>query len=78
MWVSQIVSFESATSKEIGESSYIWKKYWSLKFIFKRKMSQFNRAKAFNACIVPSLTYGEQTWSLTEKNAEKLLSNTEV
>lgn len=35
-------------------------------------MSRRNYAKTFIAGIIPSVTYGVQTWSLTEKKAEKL------
>jgi hypothetical protein len=31
-----------------------------------------NRARLFNQCIVPVLTYGSETWSLTKEALEKL------
>ncbi len=47
-----------------------WKKYWALNYIFKGLFN--NEHKCQISCILPTLTYGCQVWSLTQKHRRRL------
>lgn len=50
-----------------------WKRFWSLSEVMKNQdMPIKEKRKVFNTCILPCLTYGCQTWSLTEKLTNKI------
>ena len=49
-----------------------WNKYWSLKYIFKGPYSNKQKSEIFNSCVLPTLLYGSQTWSLTKKQEQKI------
>ncbi|KAI8432380.1 hypothetical protein MSG28_004787 [Choristoneura fumiferana] len=68
VYLGQIISPSDIMSKEINKRiANGWKKYWSLKEIMKSKeLSIHIKKKSFNTCILPCLTYGCETWSLTE------------
>ena len=61
-------------SKEINKRiAYGWKKYWSLKEIMKSKdLGIHIKRKTFNTCILPCITYGCETWSLTKHHRDRL------
>ncbi len=50
----------------------VWKAFWSLKSIFKSRMSLVNKTKIFKSAVMPVLVYGAQTWALTRKQKKKL------
>lgn len=39
----------------------------SLEYIFKGPYSKKQKSEIFNICVLPTLLYGSQTWSLTKK-----------
>jgi hypothetical protein len=72
-YLGQNLSFENRTEKEVNiRISKTWAKFWSLKNIFKGPFKNSQKSQIFNMCIVPSLTYGCQTWTLTSKIIKKL------
>lgn len=75
-YLGQLLSFRDRTDIEIeSRVACAWKRYWSLKEIFKSKHFPMTaKKKVFNSCILPCLTYGCQTWALTQKNLLKLRS----
>ena len=58
--------------KEIDRRINGWKKFWSLNNIFKNNFEPTQKSEIFNMCVLPALTYGVATWSLTEKLRTKL------
>ena len=52
-----------------------WGKFWSLNNVFKNKKSSLkSKMKILESCIMPVLSYGCQTWSLTKTQTSKLQS----
>lgn len=49
-----------------------WAAFSNWKEAFRSKMDQNLKTKLFNQNILPVLTYGAETWTLTKKNKEKL------
>ncbi|XP_045450487.1 uncharacterized protein LOC123659284 [Melitaea cinxia] len=76
VYLGQIISTKDQYSKEMDRRiSNTWKRYWSLKEIFKNETIPMTvKSKLYNICILPCLTYGCQTWPATYKNNEKLVS----
>lgn len=73
-YLGQIISPKDQTTKEINKRiANGWKKYWSLKEVVKAKEHNMaTKRKVFNTCILPCITYGCETWSLTKHHREKL------
>ncbi|CAK1591386.1 unnamed protein product [Parnassius mnemosyne] len=74
IYLGQVISIEDQMPKEINlRIATGWKKYWSLKEIVKSKdLNMSIKRKTFNTCILPCLTYGCETWTLTKALREKL------
>lgn len=73
-YLGQIISPKDLTTKEINNRvTLAWKRYWSLKEVMKNPLIPLKaKSKIFNSCILPVMTYGCQTWSLTNHNIHKL------
>lgn len=73
-YLGQIISHKDLTAKEISNRINIgWKRYWALKDVMKNSEIPVKaKKKIFNTCILPSMTYGCQTWGLTNKNIKSL------
>lgn len=73
-YLGQIISPIDLATKEINNRiTLAWKRYWSLKEIMKNPLVPLKaKSKIFNTCILPVMTYGCQTWSLTNHNIHKL------
>ncbi|CAH2236653.1 jg16480 [Pararge aegeria aegeria] len=73
-YLGQIISPKDLTSKETyNRKQQACKGYWSLKDIFKHPLMPTKAKKRiFDSCILPIMTYGCQTWSLTKQNMHKL------
>lgn len=73
-YLGQIISPKDQTSKEINKRiANGWKRYWSLKEIVKSKdQNMSTKRKVFNMCILPCISYGCETWSLTKQHRDKL------
>nr|XP_049701309.1 LINE-1 retrotransposable element ORF2 protein [Helicoverpa armigera] len=67
-------SVKDQTTKEINRRvANGWKKFWALKEIVKSKeISMSTKRKVFDTCILPVITYGCETWSLTKLHRQKL------
>lgn len=76
VYLGQMMSFIKRLDKEVERRVNIgWKKYWALKHIFKSDLHISIKRKVFNACILPAMTYGAQTWAPTERHKTKLSVN---
>ena len=51
-----------------------WKAFGRASSIFKSKMPICLKRKVYNQCIIPTITYGCETWNLTKKLTLKLRS----
>lgn len=73
-YLGQIISPKDLTTKEISNRiNLAWKRYWSLKEIMKNPQIPLkSKKKIFDSCILPIMTYGCQTWSLTQHNMHRL------
>lgn len=74
VYLGQIISFKDQTDKEIKRRiANGWRKYWSLKEIMKANdLSIGTKRKVYNTCILPCITYGCETWSLSKHHRDKL------
>ncbi|PZC78256.1 hypothetical protein B5X24_HaOG202328 [Helicoverpa armigera] len=73
IYMGQLVSFENRKQREIDRRiENAWKSYWSMKHYMKGDLPLSLKRKLVDMCILPVLTYGAQTWSLTECQKSKL------
>ena len=71
--LGQSTSMDNRQNKEITRRiKQGWKNFWSLKFLYKGKMSIGTKIKALETCTLPALTYGAQTWAITDAQLDKL------
>jgi hypothetical protein len=49
-----------------------WMAYGKMRDIFKGSIALSLKRKAFDQCILPILSYGCETWSLTRKMEQKV------
>jgi len=73
-YLGQTVAFEYRTEKELKiRRIKAWGKFWSLNKISKnKKLGLKSKVKILDSCILPVLSYGSQTWSLTKVQTQKL------
>lgn len=48
-----------------------WSKFWSPKNILKGPFNSYHIKARYSTRIIPTMTFGSQTWSLIQKNTEK-------
>jgi len=74
IYLGQIISFRNRQDKEISRRILnAWKGFWKLKdFLVTKRFPMHLKTKIFNMCILPILSYGSETWSLTNKNKKRL------
>ena len=71
--LGQEISLEDKMEKEINiRISKAWAKFWFLKDILKGAFNLHHKSQVFNMCMIPNLTYGCQTWTLTNRNLNKI------
>ncbi len=69
----QIISFQNSWEKEITKrKANALKSFWPLKDIYKSKMSLKLKIETFEKCTMPVLTYGAQTWTVTDNQLWKI------
>lgn len=72
-YLGQLVAFEQKAEIEIAARiASTWKRFWSLKYILLNNFPLYQKTKIMNSCILPILTYGSQTWALTDNQKRKL------
>lgn len=73
-YLGQIISPVDQMQKEIeNRINSGWKRFWSLKEVMKNpEIGIKEKRKVFDSCILPCLTYGCQTWALTNNHVRQL------
>lgn len=76
IYLGQLMAPYDNTNKEIERRiSNGWRRYWSMKEVMKDKTLHIaTKSKLFNTCILPILMYGCQTWSMSQKHTNKLVT----
>ncbi|KAJ4439579.1 hypothetical protein ANN_07706, partial [Periplaneta americana] len=74
VYLGQSISLNKNTENEIKRRiGLAWNKFWSLKFLLRDKRQKAStKAEILDKCVMPTLLYGCQTWSLTEKQKKQL------
>ncbi|CAG9125592.1 unnamed protein product [Plutella xylostella] len=73
IYLGQIASFENRQDKEVERRiTNAWKSFWSMKDLMKGTLPLTLKRQLIDMCILPVVTYGAQTWSLTEHQKSKL------
>jgi exonuclease III len=74
VYLGQVISPEQQMLKELERRiTNTWRKYWSMKEIMKNKSVPMEiKAKLYNTCLLPCLTYGCETWTCTKKNIQQI------
>ena len=74
MYLGQNISLNNGTESEIKRRiGLARKKFCLLKFLFTdRRQKISTKAEILDKCVMPTLLYGYQTWSLTEKLRKQL------
>ncbi|EFN60704.1 hypothetical protein EAG_07910, partial [Camponotus floridanus] len=64
---------ENQTAEIKRKIRLAWIAFGKLNFIFKNKDIPINfKRKAFDSCVLPVITYGLETMTMTKKTAEQL------
>ncbi len=72
IYLGQLITFQYQTEKEANRRiALAWSKLWCLGIILKNNFPISYKSHIFNSCVVPVLTYGCQTWSITKKLRKK-------
>ena len=75
IYLGQIISMNSNKENEIKRRiSLGWQAFGRASSIFKSKIPISLKNKVYNQCILPTITYGAETWNLTKKQMLKLRS----
>ena len=67
VYLGQNIGFNKKVKRRIKIG---WAKFWALKRIFKDTFRTSIKSKVFNACIVPAVSYGLQTWIMRKKEKD--------
>ena len=73
-YLGQMISMENRTLEEVLTRIKMgWSVFYKYKEIFLDKdLPMSLKRKAYNQCVIPTLSYGSQTWSLTKEIVNKL------
>jgi hypothetical protein len=72
-YLGQIISFKNRQSKEIDSRiSAAWRSFWAMKKFLLSKLPMYHKRKLMDSVILPVLTYGCQSWSLSSNDEKKI------
>ena len=73
-YLGQIITENGSSDKEITRRiGLCWRQFGEAHTIFKSKrLSVIHKRKIYNKCILPTLTYGAQTWTVSRGKALKI------
>lgn len=67
------LSFDNCMEEEINKRvASAWRAFWSMKEFFYGSLPISHKSKLLEKCVLPVLTYGAQSWTLTEELKDKL------
>ncbi|KAI5737947.1 hypothetical protein M8J77_001036 [Diaphorina citri] len=73
IYLGQEITMEGNIANEIARRIRIgWATFGKNNIIFKSKMPLHLKRKVFDQCVLPAITYGCETWSLTKRAMQKL------
>lgn len=73
VYLGQEMTMNSNMENEINRRIRAgWATFGMNSIIFKSKMPLHLKRKVFNQCVLPAMTYGCETWSLTKREIQKL------
>lgn len=74
IYLGKQISFKISNNEEevTRRINATWKKFWSLREIFKGKFSLHMKKIVYDTCLLPCLLYGCQTWVFTNKIQQKI------
>jgi len=73
IYLGQLITMDSNKDAEIRRRiSLGWQAFGRASSIFKSNMPMCQKRKVYNQCILPTFTYGAETWNLTKKLTQKL------
>ncbi|CAK1582177.1 unnamed protein product [Parnassius mnemosyne] len=74
IYLGKQISFMKTNNEDEVErrKNIAWRKFWSLKEILKGKYSMKIKSTVMDTCLLPSLLYGCQTWTYTNKVKQKI------
>jgi hypothetical protein len=72
-YLGKIVSFHNGHSKEVdARVSAAWRSFWGMKKFLISDLPMYHKRKLMNSVVLPTFTYGCQTWTLSRENERKL------
>lgn len=72
-YLGKIVSFKDGDEKEIdARIAAAWRSFWSLKKFLKGNFPLKHKKTLMDTCVLPTLSYGSQCWSLNDKLKERI------
>ena len=72
-YLGQAVSFSDRTKKELKvRRANSWKAFWAKKAFWRSKLKLKTKIRILESSVMPVLTYGAQTWAITQQQIEKL------
>jgi hypothetical protein len=72
-YLGQIFNINAELQEEINHRVQLaWYSFNKLKDVFKGELPICLKRKVFNECIIPVLTYGSETWTLTKQMERKI------
>ena len=73
-YLGQTIAMENSTKQEVSiRIKAGWSVFGKYREIFlDRHLPMSLKRKVFNQCVLPAMTYGSQTWSLTKALVKKL------
>jgi hypothetical protein len=73
VYLGQVMSFKDRQELEIGRRiGNAWKGFWRYRDYLLGNLPLILKRKIMDDCILPTLTYGSQTWSLTKIQEDRL------
>lgn len=74
VYLGHSLSFgQSSQVKEIARRIQLgWAAFSKLEDVLRSQIPQCLKTKVFNQCVLPILTYGAETWTLTKANMHKI------
>ncbi|KAI5743429.1 hypothetical protein M8J77_018082 [Diaphorina citri] len=73
VYLGQLINLKGDFKPEIFRRINLgWRAYWKNAMVFKSNMPLELKKQVFDQCVLPVLTYGSETWTLTEYIKGKL------